>query len=353
MLRRQILNSKFRKLSFIFAVFLTFSSLSAAAQHEPEEKTSSKFDPNETIMEHIADSHQWHVIGHTIIPLPVILYTDKGIETFSSSVFGHGEESYAGKYYSYKLFNDKIKVIDAKGEQDVASSKKVWDFSITKNVVSMWMSIIILIVVFLGMASTYTKRRGKAPKGLQSFLEPIIVFIRDDVAIPNIGAKYERYMTLLLTVFFFILINNLIGLIPFFPGGYNLTGNIAVTMTLAAIMLLVVNFNGNKYYWKHIFMPDIPKWLYPIMLPVELVGVISRPFALMIRLFANITAGHIVVLSLISLIFIFNTLWMAPVSVAFAVFIDVIELLVAFLQAYIFTMLSSLFIGMATEEHHH
>jgi F-type H+-transporting ATPase subunit a len=203
------------------------------------------------------------------------------------------------------------------------------------------------------MASAYKKRRGKAPKGLQSFLEPFVVFIRDDVAIPNIGAKYERYMMLLLTVFFFILINKLIGLIPFFPGGSNLTGNIAVTMTLAAITLLVVNFSANKYYWKHIFAPDIPKWLYPIMLPVEMIGVVSRPFALMIRLFANITAGHIVVLSLISLIFIFNTLWMSPVSVLFAVFIDVIELLVAFLQAYIFTMLTALFIGMATEEHHH
>jgi F-type H+-transporting ATPase subunit a len=141
-------------------------------------------------------------------------------------------------------------------------------------------------------------------------------------------------------------------MIPIFPGGYNLTGNIAVTLTLATITLLVVNFNGNKYYWKHIFMPAIPWWLYIIMVPVELISVISRPFALMIRLFANITAGHIIVLSLISLIFIFNTIWISPVSVAFTVFIDTIEVLVAFLQAYIFTMLSSLFIGMAIEEHH-
>ena len=159
-------------------------------------------------------------------------------------------------------------------------------------------------------------------------------------------------MPLLLTVFFFILINNLFGMIPIFPGGFNLTGNIAVTLTLATITLLVVNFSANKYYWKHIFLPPIPIWLYIIMVPVELISVISRPFALMIRLFANITAGHIIVLSLISLIFIFNTLWISPVSVVFTVFIDTIELLVAFLQAYIFTMLTSLFIGMAIEEHH-
>ncbi len=159
-------------------------------------------------------------------------------------------------------------------------------------------------------------------------------------------------MPLLLTIFFFILINNLFGMIPFFPGGFNLTGNIAVTLTLALVIMLVVNLNGNKYYWKHILLPDIPLWLYPIMVPVELIGIISRPFALMIRLFANITAGHILILSLISLIFIFKTLWVSPVSIVFVVFMDTIELLVAFLQAYIFTLLSALFIGMATEEHH-
>jgi len=156
----------------------------------------------------------------------------------------------------------------------------------------------------------------------------------------------------LLTIFFFILINNLLGLIPIFPGGFNLTGNIAVTLTLSLIVLIVINFSGNKYYWKHIFTPNIPFWLYPIMVPVEIIGIISKPFALMIRLFANITAGHIIVLSLISLIYIFKSMWMASVSVPFVVFMDCIELLVAFLQAFIFTMLSALFIGMAVEEHH-
>jgi F-type H+-transporting ATPase subunit a len=160
-------------------------------------------------------------------------------------------------------------------------------------------------------------------------------------------------MPLLLTMFFFILINNLIGMVPFFPGGSNLTGNIAVTFVLAVITLVVVNFNGNKYYWKHIFAPDVPFWLYPIMWVVELAGIISKPFALMVRLFANIMAGHVIVIALVSLIFIFGTVAVAPVSVAFALFIDVLELLVAFLQAFIFTMLTALFIGSAVEEHHH
>jgi F-type H+-transporting ATPase subunit a len=216
----------------------------------------------------------------------------------------------------------------------------------------MWMTGILLIVIFLTVSSAYKKRVGKAPKGLQSFMEPVILFIRDDVAMPNIGIKYARFMPLLLTIFFFILINNIFGMIPFFPGGFNLTGNIAVTLTLAVIIMLVVNLNGNKYYWKHIFSPN-PWWLFPIMIPVEIVGIFSKPIALMIRLFANITAGHIVVLSLVSLIFIFNSLWISPVSIVFVVFIDLIEVLVAFLQAYIFTMLASLFIGMAIEEHHH
>jgi F-type H+-transporting ATPase subunit a len=219
-------------------------------------------------------------------------------------------------------------------------------------VASMLMSITILLIIFLSVASSYKKRVGKAPKGLQSFLEPVILFVRDDIAIPNIGPlKAPRFLPLLLTIFFFILINNLFGMIPFFPGGYNLTGNIAVTAVLAVIIFFVVNLNGNKYYWKHIFVPN-PWWLFFIMIPVEIVGIFTKPIALMIRLFANITAGHILILSLISLIFIFKTIAVAPVSIVFVVFMDAIELLVAFLQAYIFTLLASLFIGMATEEHH-
>jgi len=263
-----------------------------------------------------------------------------------------GTTVYQGNYYSYKLDGETIKVVDVKGNLDEAASKKVMDFSITRNVACMFMAIAILLVVFLSVSGSYKKRVGKAPKGLQSFLEPVILFVRDDIAIPNIGMKYKRFMPLLLTIFFFILINNLLGMVPFFPGGYNLTGNIAVTAVLSVIIFLVVNLNGNKYYWKHIFMPN-PWWLFFIMIPVEIVGIFTKPIALMIRLFANITAGHILILSLVSLIFIFKTLWVSPVSIVFVVFMDAIELLVAFLQAYIFTLLGSLFIGMAIEEHHH
>jgi F-type H+-transporting ATPase subunit a len=350
-----ILNSKNFKKFFILGVFLMVGAFFAPAfaEEHHEEPKSEKFNPKDVIFEHIGDSHSMHVFGHTHIPLPVILYTPKGLEVFSSAHLeaheGH-QPVYAGKYYNYKIDSNKVRAVNQLGEVD--KEVKLLDFSITRNVASMWMAIAVLLIVFLSVSSSYKKRAGKAPKGLQSFLEPLIIFVRDDVAIPNIGVKYVKYMPLLLTIFFFILINNLLGLVPFFPGGYNLTGNIAVTLTLSFIILLVVNFSGNKYYWKHIFAPNIPFWLYPIMVPVEMIGIISRPFALMIRLFANITAGHIIVLSLISLIFIFKSLAIAPVSVIFVVFMDTIELLVAFLQAFIFTMLSALFIGMAVEEHH-
>ena len=356
-----ILNSKIFILLRICAVFVALWAIPAFSfsQDKPAENAKKTFDPKPIIFEHIGDSHSWPILGKTVIPLPVILYTDKGLEIFSSDKIREEEvdeklvqKVYQGEHYSYTANNDKIKVVDASGKVDEAASKKVWDFSITRNVASMWMGMLILLIIFISISASYRKNVGKAPKGLQSFLEPVILFVRDDVAIPNIGAKHTKYMPLLLTIFFFILINNLLGLVPIFPGGFNLTGNIAVTLTLSFIILIVINFSGNKYYWKHIFAPDIPFWLYPIMVPVELIGILSKPFALMIRLFANITAGHIIVLSLISLIFIFKTMWMSAVSVPFVVFMDTIELLVAFLQAFIFTMLSALFIGMAVEEHH-
>lgn len=351
MKNRSILNSRIYKVSrfcaFLIALW-AFPALTFAAE-KPEADSSKPFDPKEAIFEHIGDSHSWPVIGKIAIPLPVIVYTANGLDVFSSANLHEGEV-YKGAHNNYLLEGNKIKVADEAGK--VEEKQKLYDFSITRNVASMWFGMLLLIIIFVSVASSYKKRQGKAPKGLQSFMEPMILFVRDDVAIPNIGVRYKRYMPLLLTVFFFILINNLLGLIPIFPGAYNLTGNIAVTLTLSFIILLVINFSGNKYYWKHIFTPDIPFWLYIIMVPVELIGIVSKPFALMIRLFANITAGHIIVLSLISLIFIFKTLAVSPASVVFVVFMDCIELLVAFLQAYIFTMLSALFIGMAVQEHH-
>ncbi len=353
-----ILKSNFFNILLICAFFLAAGLF--PKQVSAQESKENKFDAKKTILEHISDSHSWPFafpfVKEKHIPLPIILYTDKGLEIFSSAKVTTEDTIkdkgiYQGAYHSYKLAENKIVVVDASGNVDEAASKKVWDFSITRNVISMFMSMSVLLIVFFSIASSYKKREGKAPKGLQSFLEPLIMFVRDDIAIPNMGIKYARFMPLLLTVFFFILLNNLLGMIPIFPGGFNLTGNIAVTAVLSITIFFVVNLNGNKYYWKHIFVPN-PWWLFIIMIPVELVGIFSKPIALMIRLFANITAGHILILSLISLIFILNTIWVSPVSVVFVVFMDAIELLVAFLQAYIFTLLSALFIGMAIEEHH-
>lgn len=365
-----ILNSKKIGLSLVFALFLAFflSGPQAKAQHEALKTDSvvaetahaeapahgeEKADPTKAIMEHIADSHDWHLWGETSLHLPIILFTDKGTEMFSSGEFEHGHKAYAGKFYTYKMEDQKIRVVNAAGEVDKEASKHIYDFSITKNVAAIWLAVILLILIFRFVASAYKKTEGKAPRGFQSLMEPIILFVRDDIARPNIGYKYKKFMPLLLTMFFFIWINNLLGLIPIFPGGANVTGNIFMTFVLAFVTMIATNINGNKYYWKHILLPDVPWWLYPIMIPVEIIGVISKPFALMIRLFANIQAGHIIVLSLISLIFIFKSLAVAPVSVAFVLFMDVLEMLVAYLQAFIFTMLTALFIGTAVEEHSH
>jgi len=323
-------------------------------------------------MEHVKDSHEWHLLtkkdgSHVSIPLLVILYSKQsGLHAFSSKKLAHGHthdgfqmghgvvmmENRKGKTVEV-ILDGKVIEVDDQGELTEAGLPL--DFSITKNVFMMMLSVLVLLLVFLGLARSYKKAGIRAPKGLQGFIEPVIVFIEEDVALPSIGEeKYMRYMPYLLTVFFFILLNNLMGLIPIFPFGANVTGNIAVTFVLASITFLIVQFSANKGHWQHVFnAPGVPLWLAPIMIPVEILGLFTKPFALMIRLFANITAGHIVVLSLISLIFIFKSLFVAVPSMLMVVFMDCIELLVAFLQAYIFTLLSALFIGMAMPEHHH
>ena len=358
-----ILNYKNFRITTLLAVFLIFSSQTfsqkntgSAAHIAVVQAAEKKFDPTETILEHIGDSHSWHLFGHTSFPLPVVLFTQNGSDIFSSSNLmneHHEAVPYTTNKNTYLNEGEHIKILGADGKVDEAATSNLYDFSITKNVAAMFIAVLLILFVFLSVARSYEKRAGKAPKGLQSFAEPLIIFIRDDIARPNIGYKFEKFMPLLLTIFFFIWFNNLLGLIPIFPGSANVTGNIAVTMVLAAVVLVVVNINGNKYYWSHIFKPDVPFWLLPIMWVVEIIGIFSKPFALMIRLFANITAGHIIVLSLVSLIFIFKSLAIAPVSVAFVLFMSVLELLVAFLQAFIFTMLTALFIGTAVEEHHH
>ncbi len=355
---------------FVFIIIFSFNLFSQHKEHNETENNNheEEFNATEVIMHHISDVHDWHLWTitdketgeehHTTIPLPIILYYDGNIDIFLSSEFHHGEKAVVKDNRTYIIHHEKIYLANKQNSLDFDEEHHVinvmpMDFSITKNVAAMMFASLLILFIFISVAKSYKNRPGR-PKGLQSFMEPLILFIRDDIAIPNIGEKkYKKFAPYLLTVFFFILFNNLLGLVPFIPGGANVTGNIAVTLTLAFITLIITNISGNKQYWGHIFAtPGVPIWLLPIMIPVELVGIIVKALALMIRLFANITAGHIIVLSLISLIFIFKTIWISPVSIAFVLFMYCLEILVAFLQAYIFTLLSGLFIGMAVQEHH-
>ncbi len=346
-------------IGFFFFLLFTGIALSAFGQ-EAEEKVEGKdkFKANIYILEHIADSHEWHILtkknGESLaIYLPVIVFSkESGLNIFSSKRLAHGNQYKEFKLEEEGVLKGKIVTVNVDGKVD--EENLPLDLSMTKTVIGMLSAAIIGLILFLSLARSYEKTGISYPKGIQSFLEPLVLFVRDDIAIPNLGHKYEKYMPYLLTVFFFILINNLMGLIPFPPPfGANVTGNIALTFTLALCTFLVTQFSGNKAYWKHTFAtPGVPFWLLPVMIPVELIGLVSKPFALMIRLFANITAGHIIILSLICLIFIFDTLALAPVSIFFVIFMDCLELLVAFLQAYIFTLLSALFISMAVQEQH-
>ena len=328
-----------------------------------------EFNASELINSHIGDAHDFHIAdwnGHPIsFNLPVILWTNNGLEIFSSEKFHHDNSGHHAidvngqKLVRYKeviFYADKFEAmtLDERDNGAFAFDARPLDFSITKNVFSMMLSAIVLFFLFFAVARSY-KKNPKAPKGLAGFLEPLVTFVRDEIAIPNIGTKkYAKYMPYLLTIFFFIWVNNLIGLIPFFPFSSNLTGNIYFTFVMAFITFIVTTLSGNKTYWGHIFnTPGVPVWLAPIMIPVEIIGMLTKPFALMIRLFANITAGHIIILSLVSLIFIFKTVAIGPVAGAFVLFMSVLEMLVAALQAYVFTLLSALFIGQAVEEHDH
>ena len=344
-----------------FIIIPLYSSNIAAPGGESADKSSKKFKPGYMIMHHITDTHEWHVFdwkGKPVsIPLPIILYHEgRGLSAFMSSKFNHGNDSFMG----YMLDHEKIIVVDENNKINNVETQKVWDLSITKNVFSLFFSIIIMLVVFLKTASLYKKEPGAVKKGFSGFLETMILFVRDDIAKPAIGKKYYmRYMPFLLTVFFFIWLNNLLGLIPIFPGGANLTGNIAVPMILAAIVFIITTLSAKKTYWQHIFaMPGVPKPVLLILTPVEIIGMLLKPFVLMIRLFANITAGHIIILSFFSLIFIFGEI--SPVagygasilSVSFVIFMTFLELLVAFLQAYVFTLLAAIYFGSAVEEEH-
>ena len=349
--------------------FTTSSNAFAASGSGDEEKEESK---TEFIMHHIADDYQWHIItlGHThvTIPLPVIIYEyDHGFKFFMSSDFydehhepiahegyeiSHGKLIKAGAHGDDSHGDDHAEMADEHASNsDHAKAGGFLDLSITKNVASLILSMVLLLVVFFSVAKSY-KKGVSAPKGMQSLFEPIIVFIRDDIAKTNIGeGKYERFMPYLLTLFFFILFNNLLGLTP---GAANLSGNIAVTMCLALFTFFITQFNGKKAYWMHIFAtPGVPLPLRPIILVVEIIGIFTKPISLTLRLFASITAGHIVVLSIIGLGFILNSLAVGVVGTLFSTIITLIEIIVALIQAYVFTLFSSMYIGQALDDGHH
>ena len=335
---------------------------------EKEKTGEGKFDPGKMIVEHVVDNHEWHIaeIGHTPIylPLPVLLIYDGKFYAFLSSQFHNESRSYQG-FTIAEEGPDKGKIVSLRSEKMGANAPKVYDFSITKTVLAIFISMFILLFVFISMANKYKGEQKKAPSGMQNLLEPLIIFVRDDIAKSSIGEKrYERYMPYLLTIFTFILLNNLLGIIPLFPGGANVTGNIAVTGVMAVCTLIITSFTGTKNYWLHIVnTPGVPWWLkfpIPLMPVVELIGVITKPFVLMVRLFANITAGHIIILGFVSIIIIFGQmsttlgLGVGIPTVLFMVFMDMLELLVAFIQAYVFTLLSALYFGLAfVEAEHH
>ena len=336
-----------------------------ALSHSHNNSETAEIDVKKLIFEHVKDSYEWHITTwgskHISIYLPVILYSERtGWVAFSSSVF-HNVDEYEGFHIAESGNNEgKIVEYDANGKE----VRPAIDISITKTVLAVFINALLLVVIVLAVARYY-RRRGssslEAPRGFVGAFELLVEMVVYDIAKPNIGRRYLFFAPYLLTAFFFIFLSNLIGLVPFFPGGSNVTGNIAVTMALAICTFLAVNIFGNKEYWKEILWPDVPVWLkapIPLMPIIEIFGMFVKPFALMIRLFANILAGHTVVLAFVSIIFVTMVVSsviggaMTFVSVLFTIFINVLEILVAFIQAFVFTMLSSVFIGLAQPEHH-
>jgi F-type H+-transporting ATPase subunit a len=341
------MTASFTKISrFFLLIIVLFSGVftNVKAQDHAEE-AEEKFNPSEVILHHVMDDHIWHLWdGHYgTIYLPVIVYSsERGLDIFSSANF-YDDHHKIVEYNGYKLDHNHIFLAD--------SGKAVLDLSITKNVAMLLINATVLVLVFMSVSNAYKKNRGLAPKGAQSFFEPIILFVRDEIVKPNIGPRYEKFLPYMLTLFFFLLFGNLLGLLP---GAGNLTGNIAVTFTLAILTFVITNISGNKSYWSHIFWtPGVPLPLRLIILPVEIVGIFTKPLSLMIRLFVAMTAGHIVLLSLICLTFIFRSYFVGVGSTLMVLFISLIELLVAGIQAYVFTLFSSLYIGMAIAEHEH
>lgn len=330
-----------------------FNSFATEPAHKEGEK---KLDIAKEIFGHIGDAHEWHVFSikstdgspdfHFTVPLPIILYSPtQGMSMFMSTNLEHGET-----YSGYKIANDgKIEALDG---------SKVYDFSLTKNVSAMLLGVVLMFLVFLNIAKKYkTRGSSKAPSGLQNAIETAIVFIRDEVAKPNLGKDYMRFMPFLLSLFFFIWIACLLGMIP---GGANLTGNIAVTACLALFSFIVMIFTSKRHFWMHMLNPTgMPLGVKLILVPIEIISLFIKPIALTIRLFANMLAGHIIILSFVLLIFIFANLnvyvgsGFSIISVLLSVFSMLIEVLVTAIQAFIFANLTAVFIGQMIEDHPH
>ena len=308
-------------------------------------------DVSKLIFEHLGDSYEWHIVEGAVIPLPCILIGEQGVDVFMSNKLEHGA-TYQG-YHIAEEGDYEGKIVNAAGERP-------FDISITKNVLELFIVCTLLCSVVLGLARWYRKNGSKkAPGGFVGMMEAVIDFIDKDVAKESIGHGYERFSPYLMTVFLFILTSNLLGLLPVFPGGANLTGNIAVTLTCAVSAFIAINFFAPKGYYKSIFWPDVPIFLkapLPIMPTIEFIGVFTKPFSLTVRLFANIMAGHIIILALTSVVFVTAKMGtamcasMTAVSVLFSIFMNCLELLVAFIQAYVFTILTANFIGLAHDE---
>lgn len=321
-------------------------------------------DIKEVILDHIGDAYEWHIMTwgdhHISIPLPVIVFSqEKGFHTFLSHKLHHGE-SYNGFYLSTEG-DHKGKVVETLSTGETV--RPIIDLSLTKIAASILINSLLLVSIILFVSRWYSRRSASddAPRGFVGMIEMLIVMVYDGIIKPSVGKDYERYAPYLLTAFFFIFLSNLMGLIPIFPGGANVTGNIAITIVLAICTFLAVNLFGTREYWREILWPDVPIWMkcpIPLMPVIEIFGLFTKPFALTVRLLANIMAGHSVILALVCIIFVTHSMGallggsMTVVSLLFCTFMNVLELLVAFIQAYVFTMLSAVFIGMSRVEHH-
>lgn len=383
-MKKRLLNTKYLSFFARFSLVVNFVMLFSLGLYANNDVTSEdiqeieneietveeKFNAGELIFDHILDSYDWHICTwkgkHISVYLPVIVFSEGELYAFSSKHFHHEKQ-----YHTYDKNGEEVifeipdegkyegKVVRVMND---GTQIKPFDISITKTVCGLLISCTLLIIVFLLVAKGYSKRGEKAPKGIQALIEPLVIYVRDDIAKPNIGKDYEKYLPFLITVFFFIFFNNLLGLIPFFPFGANITGNIAVTAVLALFTFFITNLTGKKHYYEDIFnTPGVPWWLkfpLPLMPIIEVVGCFIKPFVLAVRLFANITAGHIVVLGFICMIFILGEMsamagaGMSVLSLMLAVFADCLEVLVAYIQAYVFTLLSAIYFGMAAKEAH-